>query len=216
MMRVYTQAVIDVFLTNTYFYINEDNKHGIIIDPGAQADMLLDVIERNGFIIDGIFITHNHFDHIGAVDKLTKVLKIPFYMHKRGIEYIQDNNLNLSINYQRDIKIDQKPILLEDNEKIHMKNLDIVIDAIYTPGHSFDSMAYIDKENKIAFVGDILYNDNIGIYNFLGGNKFQEIQSINEKLCNLDDDVLCFAGHMEPKNVKFIREIMKNIHFDTI
>ena len=62
---------------NCFFYIDDESKHGFLIDPGAQADKLLAMIEENGWVIEGILITHGHFDHIGAVNEIRDALHIP-------------------------------------------------------------------------------------------------------------------------------------------
>ena len=58
-----------VFATNSYFYIDDETRHGFLIDPGAQADELLKIIGREKFTIEKILLTHGHFDHIGAVEE---------------------------------------------------------------------------------------------------------------------------------------------------
>ena len=60
-------AVQGVFETNCYFYVDDETRHGFLIDPGAQADALLRIIDERGFTIEKILLTHGHFDHIGAV-----------------------------------------------------------------------------------------------------------------------------------------------------
>lgn len=52
------------FEENCFFYIDDKTKHGFIIDPGAQADELINVIRENGWVIENILLTHGHFDHI--------------------------------------------------------------------------------------------------------------------------------------------------------
>ena len=39
------------FATNAYFYIDDETKHGFLIDPGAEASKLLEVIDRKNFVI---------------------------------------------------------------------------------------------------------------------------------------------------------------------
>ena len=65
------------FEENCFFFIDDKTKHGFIIDPGAQADGLLSVIRENGWVIEKILLTHGHFDHTGAVDKIRSTLEIP-------------------------------------------------------------------------------------------------------------------------------------------
>lgn len=213
-MRLYVQPVRDVFQTNAYFYINEKNNHGCLIDPGAQADLLLHIIKQHGWQIDAILLTHGHFDHTGAVDRLTKALNIPYYIHQRGPEYLQDNDLNLARRNHRRIAIKQHPHLLKDGDQLNLPDANINFVAIYTPGHSFDSITYYDKKNAVAFVGDVLYNDGPGIWQFSGGNKAELMRTINEKLCPLPTDVQCFVGHTMPMQIDQVRQVMEEINED--
>ena len=71
-------AVRDALETYSYFYIDEATNHGWLIDPGAEADKLLELIDKNNWKIEAILLTHGHFDHIGAVEKISKELNIPY------------------------------------------------------------------------------------------------------------------------------------------
>ena len=72
------------FEENCFFYIDDETKHGFIIDPGAQADELLEVIRKNGWTIEKILLTHGHFDHTGAVDELREPKHSGFCTQKVG------------------------------------------------------------------------------------------------------------------------------------
>ena len=52
--------VCGIFLVNAYFYIDDETKQGFLIDPGAAADKLLNIIEREQFTIEKILLTHGH------------------------------------------------------------------------------------------------------------------------------------------------------------
>jgi len=205
-MRLYVQPVSDVFQTNAYFYINEENNHGCLIDPGAQSHLLNQIITERQWKIDEILLTHGHFDHTGAVDDLTKSLNIPFYIHTRGVEYLQDDELNLSKRNQRHINITESPDLLQDGDKLTLKNINLTFDIIYTPGHSFDSVTYFDHQNKIAFVGDVLYNNGPGIWQFPGGNRKQLKKTINQKIETLPRETQFFVGHTGPMNMQQVHQ----------
>lgn len=213
-MKLYLQPVQDVFQTNAYFYINETNHHGYLIDPGAQAAQLLQVIQEHNWHIDAILLTHGHFDHTGAVDQLTKALHIPYYIHQRGPEYLGDDNLNLAAQNHRHINIDQQPCLLTDGDQLPASPTGVKLTAIYTPGHSFDSITYYDQQHQLAFVGDVLYNDGPGIWQFPGGDQAQLMQTINDKLCSLPDAVRCFVGHTMPMQISQVRQVMKEFNPD--
>ena len=86
-MIVKPVLLTDFIETNAYFYVDEKTKRGFLIDPAAQADVLLQMIEENGLTIEKMLITHGHFDHIGAVQALHDKLNIPYVAHENGREY---------------------------------------------------------------------------------------------------------------------------------
>lgn len=67
-------VVKDVFAVNCYFYIDDETRHGFLIDSGAQASRILQKIEENGWTIERILLTHGHFDHTGAVREIAQTL----------------------------------------------------------------------------------------------------------------------------------------------
>ena len=79
-------------------YILSINNNVLIIDPGCSA---LKIIEKIGNKkVDGILITHRHFDHIGALDYLINYYNTSFYDYsniKEGKNNI--NNFNFEVIY---------------------------------------------------------------------------------------------------------------------
>ena len=51
-------------------YIAYQNKEALIIDPGYDADKIIDYIESQNLKVVGILITHYHFDHVGALKEI--------------------------------------------------------------------------------------------------------------------------------------------------
>ena len=49
--------------TNCYIVTDEKTRKCAIIDPGADANSILDYIELNGLTPVAVFLTHGHFDH---------------------------------------------------------------------------------------------------------------------------------------------------------
>ena len=64
--------VVKVGYLETNCYIIEKNKHVLVIDPGDEFDKIKEVI--NNRIIDGVLITHGHFDHVGCIKDFDKSL----------------------------------------------------------------------------------------------------------------------------------------------
>lgn len=93
---VLTVPVKDYFEEYCYFYVSDSTRHGFIIDPGAQADKLLDIIRDNGLVIEKILLTHGHFDHFGAVEELREKLNCPVLAHEKADLFLLDPLMNLS------------------------------------------------------------------------------------------------------------------------
>ena len=78
--------IVVVGILNTNCYILSKNNHVLIIDPGDEYEKISKTI--NGRTIDGIIVTHNHFDHIGCLDKYDKNLIHDYNNLKEGINKI--------------------------------------------------------------------------------------------------------------------------------
>ncbi len=189
------------FEENCFFYIDDATRHGFIIDPGAQAQELLTLIRENGWVVEKILLTHGHFDHIGAVDKLQSALQIPVLAYKTADDYLLDANRNLSA-------LCGPSILVHGAERVNDGDLlclssdpSYSLCVIYTPGHTTDSVVYYSEKDRIAFVGDTIFKGNIGNYQYPGGNLIDLRRSIIERIFTLPDDTVLFSGHSEQTTV---------------
>lgn len=195
-MFVKQVPVSGLITTNAYFYINELTGAGVLIDPGAEASRLLKLINDNHWIIEKILLTHGHFDHIGAVDTIAKELKIPYYIHKNGKEYLENGQINLSSVWGQEICLYDAQFL-NDAEIIRDKAENFMLQVIHTPGHTTDSVLYYDEKNHIAFCGDTIFKSSYGRTDLPGGNLQQLTDSIKKKILTLPDNTLLYSGHSE-------------------
>ena len=196
---VLTVPVKGYFEENCYFYVNDSTRHGFIIDPGAQADKLLDIIRDNGLVIEKILLTHGHFDHFGAVEELREKLNCPVLAHEKADLFLLDPLMNLSRQCVGDMII-RDTVKFKDGDTIALDEAHS-LRVIYTPGHTPDSVLLYNEKERIAFVGDTIFKESIGNYTFPGGNKDLLIQSIMERVFTLPDDTVLYSGHSEPTTV---------------
>lgn len=190
------------FATKCYFYIDEKSNCGFLIDPGAEADKLLQTINQNQWHIEKILLTHGHFDHIGAVKKLHDELQIPYYILHNGLEYLSNPELNLSAFFGDKIILTE-PVLLNENDKITLNgNKNCELQVIATPGHTPDSVIYYDNKNHLAFVGDTIFRNGIGATHFPGGDALLLQQSIFQKIFTLPENTSLYSGHSSPTDVQ--------------
>ncbi len=194
-------TVYGVYAENCYFYIDEVSKAGFIIDPGAQAGVILDVVNRNGWKIEKILLTHGHFDHLGAAEILREKLVAPIYVYPDDSRYLTDPRLNLRANSPQIITVPHYEELY-DGEIIRLKeNSGFYLKVIHTPGHTPGSVTYYSEKEKAAFVGDLFYDHGPGLTNFPGGNRSVLEASIINKIFTLPDDTVLLSGHSSPITV---------------
>lgn len=189
------------FAENCFFYIDDQTKHGFVIDPGAQAGGLLPLIRENGWVIEKILLTHGHFDHIGAVDELRAALDIPVLAYKTADDYLLDARRNLSA-------LCGPAILVRGAQRVNDGDLiglevdpSFSLRVIYTPGHTTDSVVYYSEKDRVAFVGDTIFKGSIGNYQYPGGNLRDLRRSIIERIFALPDDTVLCSGHSEQTTV---------------
>ena len=194
--------VVGALETNVYFYIDDETNHGVIIDPGAEATKLAEIIRKKGCIIEKILITHGHFDHIGAVEQLHEEFDIPYFIHKNGEKYLTDISYNLSVFYEPYIVL-KDANFFEDGDVFSIgKNDKAQLQVIYTPGHTTDSVVFYDYKNGIAFSGDTIFKNSVGAVHFPGGDARQLADSVFNRIFKLPEETLLYSGHSDVTSVK--------------
>ena len=193
--------VRDVIETNSYFYIDEKTNHCFIVDPGAEADRLIQIIGEKNYIPEKILITHGHFDHIGAVEKLHDHFGIPYLIHAAGENYLKNIYHNLSGYYGLNIILNDAEYLRDSDIISLSTDPEAKLKLIHTPGHTADSSIYYDEKNKIAFVGDTIFKNSVGRTDLPGGDQYQLSDSILNKIFRLPDETILYSGHTEKTDV---------------
>ena len=190
-----------VFATNAYFYIDDETRHGFLIDPGAQGDELLKIIAREKFTIEKILLTHGHFDHTGAVSELQARLNVEVCMQANGRDYAENPVWNLSSYFGLDMTLDNvtylddfSDITLADNPKFGVK-------LIPLDGHTTDGAIYYSAADSVAFVGDSIFRGSFGRTDFPGGDEEALFRNLKARLFTLPDDTILLSGHSDPTTV---------------
>ncbi|MBE6152796.1 MAG: MBL fold metallo-hydrolase [Firmicutes bacterium] len=157
--------------TNCYLVIN--NNKCIIVDPGDDKDKIISKIDSLNLTPIAIFITHYHFDHIGALNDIKNKYNIKVYDYN---DYEDDNKLYNIDNF---------------NFKI-----------IETKGHKEDLVTFYFPNENIMFVGDFIFKGNIGRCDLDGGNFNKMIESI-KKIKKYPKDTIIYPGHGESTTLNY-------------
>lgn len=185
------QLVVGFLESNCYIAYCTESRKAIIIDPGEDADNILEIIERLNLKPAMIVNTHAHGDHIGAIREIKERFDIPLAIHEADAEMLVNPNLNLSSMFGLPIAAPPADILLKDNDTIEFE--DRVIKVLHTPGHTPGGISLL--LDKHLFTGDALFRMTIGRTDFPGASHEQLIQAIRDKILPLPDDTIVYPGH---------------------
>lgn len=194
--------VQDVFAENAYFYIDPSTREAFLIDPGADAERLLEMIKRSGISVKAILLTHGHFDHTGAVQELHEKLGVPYYiLAGPGREYLTNPRLNLSQECGRYIVLPDAHYFHDGDFLALTGNPEFGLRVIATPGHTPDSVVFYSDADSAAFVGDTIFDGAPGTTQFPGGNDADLADSILNKVLRLPPETILYSGHTGPTTV---------------
>ena len=188
--------------TDNYIWLARTNEGVLVVDPG-DSKPVIDFLTKNSLHLDGILITHHHFDHTGGIEELLKKYSIS--------EVIGPPNCHKDINIE-----------VTEGDSVNIIGLNFKV--IEVPGHTLDHIAFyleIDAESHL-FCGDTIFSSGCGRV-FEG--TFKQMHDSISKLSKLPDSTkiycaheytlsnLAFAKLAEPNNKKILeREIeVKNL-----
>ena len=189
------------FEENCFFYVDDATKHGFLIDPGAEPERLLSMIQREDWTIEKILLTHGHFDHTGAAELLRQTLGIPVLAHENADDYLLDPRMNLSAFCVGNWTLRNVEKLRDGDVVSLAANAAFALRVIHTPGHTTDSVVYYSEKDRIAFVGDTIFKGSIGNFQYPGGSRQDIIASIRDRVLTLPDDTVLYSGHSEETKV---------------
>ena len=180
MLKIHT-LTLGMYQTNTYIIHEETSKSCCIIDPGYQANTILETLDSLGLTLEAILLTHGHFDHVGAVKDLAADTDCRVFlcaeddalppMFTAGKLYYTDTYAEGSI--------------------LHVAGL--YIHVLHTPGHTPGSVCLLCED--AIFSGDTLFAGSCGRTDI--GGSWPDIQRSLKRLSAMEADFRVFPGHGE-------------------
>jgi hydroxyacylglutathione hydrolase len=170
----------------------EETKEAMIVDPGDDATEILAILEQKGLTAKLIVLTHEHIDHIGAVDAVRQATEAPVAMHPVAYEYTAYQSEAAMMWLGRPLpRMNEPEIWLEEGQEISVGKLKFQV--LFCPGHSPGHICLYGE--GVLFSGDVLFQLSIGRFDLPGGDGLKLYRSIRDKLFVLPDETLVLPGH---------------------
>ena len=170
---------LGMYQTNTYIIHEENSKGCCIIDPGYEADTILQECEALGLHVEAILLTHGHFDHVGAVRDLAADTGCRVFlcaeddalppMFTGGKLYFTDAYAEGTI----------------------LNIAGLYLRVLHTPGHTPGSVCL--QCDGSLFSGDTLFAGSCGRTDI--GGSWTAIQASLQRLASLEGDLTVYPGH---------------------
>lgn len=197
MMKI-QHSVLGMCATNTYYVYDDETKRGLIVDPADSPDTIIAKADSLPMIPEAILITHGHFDHVLAMNKVREHYGIKVYAGLTEKQVLHDMAMNLTSSFGMG-QIFDADIYRKDGEEFETAGYHIK--AIEVPGHTIGGMCYYFDKQGVLFSGDTLFCESVGRSDFPGGSASALCRGIKDKLFILPEHTKVYPGHMDETTI---------------
>lgn len=172
----------------------EQTGKAAVIDPGGDLELITEQANRAGMQIEKILLTHGHFDHCGAAAQLAEQLDIPIEGPHRDDEFL----LQSLPEWCRQAGFPPGRAFTPQRWLAHGDTVTVgaqELAVIHCPGHTPGHVVLFHPGERLAFVGDVLFQGSIGRTDFPRGNHADLLNAIRTRLLPLGDDITFIPGH---------------------
>lgn len=182
------------FQQNCTLFWCQRTRRAAIIDPGGEPERILALVARLELVPESILLTHGHLDHVGASTELVERLGVPIIGPHRNDDFLLKG-------LPEQCEMFGFPPIRPFEPTRWLDQGDVVtigeqqLEVLHCPGHTPGHVVFFHAGERLAQVGDVLFQGSIGRTDFPRGNHRHLIDSIQQKLFPLGDDVRFIPGH---------------------
>src|SRR3954453_9265661 len=179
---------------NCFVFRRDGWDRALIVDPGDEAPRILSAVDELGVGIEGILLTHTHFDHIGAVAPVAAATGAPVWCPEIETPVLADINSYVPWPGFGPYESYQADHTVSGGERLELAGLEI--DVIFTPGHSPGHVTYSIPDEAGIFSGDVLFQGSVGRTDLPGGDWTTLLESIRTLVDSHPPETMVYPGHM--------------------
>lgn len=194
-------AIVPVtpFQQNCSILWDEASMRGAVIDPGGEVERIGEALAKLGVTVEKILLTHGHIDHAGGAAALKEALEAagaqvpiegPDERDRFLLEGLERQGREYGMPGVRNVLPDR---WLKEGEAITIGGH--AFDVLHCPGHTPGHLVFVNRTDRFAIVGDVLFRGSVGRTDFPYGDTAALLSSVRDKLFPLGDDIAFLCGH---------------------
>lgn len=195
---------VTVFQQNCTLIWNSETQRCIIVDPGGEPGRILDVVVQQELRVETILLTHGHLDHAGGALALKGTIDLEYAKHgwdavpilgpderdRFLLDGIEEQSRSMGFTGLRNVTPDR---WLVEGDAID--TIGLHLEVLHCPGHTPGHIVFVEKAERFALVGDVIFKNSIGRTDTEYGDTEALVSAIKTKLLPLGDDMAFMCGH---------------------
>ncbi len=193
-MEIHT-IVSDIVFQNAYLVWLPERTDAVVVDPGLDAESILDFLRDHGLTLAAILNTHGHGDHIAGNAAMKHAYpQAPLVIGAKDAPMLTDAQANLSGLLGFAIISPEADRTVVEGDVVEAAGMTFEVFEI--PGHSRGHVVYLQRGTPYrVFGGDVLFRGDVGRFDFPGGSREALFDGIRRKLFTLPPETIVYPGH---------------------
>ena len=184
---------------NCHIARRDGAREAVVIDPGDEAERLLEAIAALELELAAILLTHTHFDHVGAVAPLARATGAEVWCPAIEAPVLADIMRYVPWDGFGPFESYDAEHLVRGGERLTLAGLEI--DVLFSPGHSPGHVTYSLGAEHAVFSGDVLFAGSIGRTDLPGGDHATLMATLATLAETLPDETVVYPGHMQTTTI---------------
>ncbi|HBA87205.1 MAG TPA: MBL fold metallo-hydrolase [Geobacter sp.] len=190
---LFETIVVGPLGVNCFILGDKQSNEGVVVDPGADCELILAAVARFGIKVKYVINTHGHFDHVGCNGPMKEQTGAELLIHQGDLALLSRSSSSAT-KYGLQVEASPSPDRhLEDGMRLDFGRRSI--EVLHTPGHTQGGCSLYLANEKLLITGDTLFAESVGRTDLPGGSHEQLIASIKGKLMPLPDETIVWPGH---------------------
>lgn len=151
-------ATVGPFQENSYLVLDEKSREAVLVDPGDEEERLARMVAKHDAKVTGIWLTHAHIDHIGAVAESKRRWSVPVLLHPADLVLYRRGSQQAAF---YGLAFEQPPDPegeLSEGQELSVGSLRFRVHHV--PGHAPGHVVFVG--HGVMLGGDLLFAGSIG------------------------------------------------------